>query len=569
MEYKSKTKNCQNCKKDFMIESEDFNFYEKIKVPAPTWCPRCRMIRRISFINIWSVYFRNCDKCGVKTLTMHHPKSKLEVYCDPCWWSDDWDGTEYGIEYDSSKTFFEQWLELRNKTPHFSKDAAYTSLKNCEYTNGIGFSKNCYMVFWADHCDNVFYSSFLNKVKDSLDILRVYNSELIYESVGIGTCSRVYFSRECDNCVDVWFSRNCYGCTNCFGCVNLRSKNYMIFNKEYSREEYFKKLKEFKINTRSGLLEAYKEAEDFWLTLPYREYTGNSLNLNVSGDYIYESKNAKNCYMCSGAEDCKYTQFISVLKATNCMDYSGWGNGASLIYESGSVGEGIENLKFCFGMFNNGIDSEYCDWCVGSNNNFGCSNLKRKKYCILNKQYSKERYLELKEKIIEDINKNPYKDNKGRIYKYGEFFPPEFSPFPYQDSNANKFIPKNKEEILSEGYVWKDKEENFYKKTIDIKDIPEKIIDTNDDILKEIIECNFCKKGFRITKGELLLYRKFDIPILGICFNCREERRFDFINMPNSYESNCDKCDKKIITMHDPKKRRIIYCEDCYKKEVY
>ena len=42
---------CQNCKKDFTIKSEDFSFYEKIKVPAPTWCPECRMIRRINFRN--------------------------------------------------------------------------------------------------------------------------------------------------------------------------------------------------------------------------------------------------------------------------------------------------------------------------------------------------------------------------------------------------------------------------------------------------------------------------------------------------------------------------------------
>lgn len=32
------TKSCQNCKKDFIIEPEDFNFYSKMKVPAPTWC---------------------------------------------------------------------------------------------------------------------------------------------------------------------------------------------------------------------------------------------------------------------------------------------------------------------------------------------------------------------------------------------------------------------------------------------------------------------------------------------------------------------------------------------------
>lgn len=37
MEYKSETKICQNCKKDFTIDPEDFKFYEKIKVPSPTF----------------------------------------------------------------------------------------------------------------------------------------------------------------------------------------------------------------------------------------------------------------------------------------------------------------------------------------------------------------------------------------------------------------------------------------------------------------------------------------------------------------------------------------------------
>ena len=32
------TRVCQNCKKDFVIEPDDFLFYEKMKVPAPTFC---------------------------------------------------------------------------------------------------------------------------------------------------------------------------------------------------------------------------------------------------------------------------------------------------------------------------------------------------------------------------------------------------------------------------------------------------------------------------------------------------------------------------------------------------
>lgn len=36
MEYREENRICQNCKNDFIIEPEDFVFYEKIKVPPPT-----------------------------------------------------------------------------------------------------------------------------------------------------------------------------------------------------------------------------------------------------------------------------------------------------------------------------------------------------------------------------------------------------------------------------------------------------------------------------------------------------------------------------------------------------
>jgi len=116
MEYKSENKVCQNCKHDFTIEPDDFSFYEKIKVPPPTFCPECRMIRRFSFQNTWNLYWRNCDKCGKKTLSLYSPKQKITVYCQPCWWADDWDGTEFAVDYDSSRPFFEQIEDLIKKT---------------------------------------------------------------------------------------------------------------------------------------------------------------------------------------------------------------------------------------------------------------------------------------------------------------------------------------------------------------------------------------------------------------------------------------------------------------------
>src|SRR3989344_5161547 len=130
---------CANCKKNFVIEPEDFEYYEKINVPPPTWCPECRMIRRISCHNYWSFFWRNCDKCGKRTLSMYPASKKLKVYCEPCWWADDWDGAEYAMDYDPNKPFLAQIRELSEKTPYLTLENTYSTLKNCEYSNSIAY----------------------------------------------------------------------------------------------------------------------------------------------------------------------------------------------------------------------------------------------------------------------------------------------------------------------------------------------------------------------------------------------------------------------------------------------
>src|ERR1051326_8794835 len=145
----SQTQSCQNCKKDFTIEPEDFNYYEKIKVPPPTWCPECRMIRRFACINGWSLFYRECDKCGKRTLSMYPPSQKITVYCQPCWWGDSWDGTEYAMDYDPSRSFLIQLKELSEKTPYVALETTYLTMKNSEYCNAIGYGKSTVLATWA------------------------------------------------------------------------------------------------------------------------------------------------------------------------------------------------------------------------------------------------------------------------------------------------------------------------------------------------------------------------------------------------------------------------------------
>jgi hypothetical protein len=560
-------KSCQNCKKDFTIETEDFSFYEKIKVPPPTWCPECRMIRRMACHNGWSLFYRNCDKCGERILSMYPPTQKIVVYCQPCWWADDWDGTEYAMDYDPDRSFLEQVKELSDKTPYPATETAYLTVKNCDYSNALGYSKNCTLAIWADYCEFVYHSSILYGVKYSSECLRANEVELCYENVGTYKCYNTFFSDECDACVNVWFSRDCYGCTDCVGCVNLRGATNCIFNVKYTKEEYKKKIKEFGLNSWSKLREIEKQAHEFWLTKPYRECNGHTLSVNVTGEHVYNSKNSKECYIVKGAENCKWCQFITFVPAKDCMDYSGWGSNAELVYESFISGENVNNIKFSGYCWSDSINSEYCFWCIVSKNNFGCVNLKRKSYCVLNKEYSKEEYKVLCEKIVEDMKKNPYIDEQGRAWFYGEFFQPGFSKFAYNGSTAYKFFPKTKEESLKCGYTWNEEEQQQNDTTILGKNLPETIGEVGDLILKEVISCINCNRKYKIADLELSLLRKMGIPLPRECLKCRDNKLFSRLTKPKMHHRVCMKCNTDIYTPYAPDDPRIVYCVKCYQAE--
>ncbi|MEI6660361.1 MAG: hypothetical protein WCK91_02980 [bacterium] len=561
------TRNCLNCKKDFMIDERDVLYYQKINVPHPLRCPDCRMVRRVANSNAWSLFWRNCDKCQKRTLSIYPASQEIIVYCNNCWWSDSWDGTEYAMDYDPSKTFLSQVRELYLKTPHMALETEHLTLKNCDYSNAMAWCKNCVLTVWADYCENVTYSSILNTLKDSSDCVRMNDSELCYECIGQNKSYQVLFSQECDSCTDVWFSRNCYSCTNCVGCANLRGESYCIFNQKYSKEDYADKIKELRLDTRTGIENFKKEVEKFWLTLPYRSYTGNSFNVNTTGEYVYESKNSLDMYIASGAEDCRRCQFITVAPARDCVDYSGWGNNATLVYESGNVGANSSNVKFSSYCFPDTINLEYCIFCVSGKNDFGCVNLKRKQYSILNKVYEKEEYEKLVTQIRQDMVDNPYIDKLGQPYPYGEFFPSEFSVYAYNLSNAGKFFPKTRDQVESEGYYWHDEPESQPEATIDGADLPETLAEVSDTILNEVIACVTCPKKYKILALELEILKKLGLPLPSRCPKCREAERFSRINRPHFYERTCAKCSDPIITAFSQERPEVVYCPRCYQQE--
>jgi hypothetical protein len=170
MNTKSEKRTCQNCKKNFVIEQEDFNFYEKIKVPLPTFCPECRTVRRLCWRNEMSLFKRKCSAPDhdEMLISIYHPDENLVVYDYKYWWSDEWDPLSYGKEYNFSKPFFLQWKELRDVFP--LQCLSNSKATNSDYCNVAEESKDSYMCSGSWKIERSFYSNRITDVKDCSDI---------------------------------------------------------------------------------------------------------------------------------------------------------------------------------------------------------------------------------------------------------------------------------------------------------------------------------------------------------------------------------------------------------------
>jgi len=577
---KAEIKVCQNCKEDFVIEPDDFGFYEKIKVPPPTFCPDCRRQRRWAWRNNMSLYNRKCDLCGKSVISIYSPDSGLTIHCNKCWWSDKWDPKSFGVDYDFSKPFFSQFRELVQKVPHMAivNDDGIASL-NCEYTHDWWFSKNCYMCFSGWYVENVMYSFFILAGKNILDsnVIRT-TSEWLYECFITSKCYQVKYSEICLSSIDSQFLYECHNCMNCFMCSGLRGKKYHFKNKEYTKEEYDKIIAEYRLDTYSGVEKARKEYDEFILAYPRKG--PNNLNcVNTTGDMNSFSKYLNTCFYGKSAEKCSYCEFFGDGSNPDKDSYDlSMTGGASECYEC-VVGDHSQLNRF--GLFSvKSQDIQYSQHCHNCKHVFGCVGLRNAKYCIFNKQFSKEEYENLVPKIRDQMNSLPYVDKIGNIYKYGEFYPIELSPFGYNETYAPELLSLSREEALSRGYNWQDNiQKTTGKETLKPESIPESINDISENILNEVLKCIECNRNYKIVQNELIFYQKMKIPIPRRCFSCRYQARVKQRNPLKLWHRVCmcdkkhphheRKCKSEFETSYPPDRPEIVYCEKCYQAEVY
>lgn len=575
-------KNCQNCKKDFTVESDDFNFYEKIKIPLPTFCPDCRFQRRLMFRNNRVFYKRECTLCKKSLLAIYHKEKPYTVYCHDCWLSDKWDPMTYGREYDFSIPFFNQFRSLQSKVPRVNLYRDNFVLSDyCNY--GLDF-KECYLLFGGKGNERIYFGNQVIDSHDSLDVAFSEKVEFSYENFECQRVNNLFFSCYSTDCVESYYLVDCKNCMNCFGCAGLVNKQYYIFNEPHTKEEYRKFIDSNNIGSYKNHKEFLKKLEAIKLTIPHR-YARIYKSVNSDGDDLSEAKNTHNSFSSRQAEDSKYL-FFCRNKTKDCYDTSFQGFNAELLYE---IAHGFGGSNTAFGVRNlynqNTYYSEECQNCL---NVFGCEGLRKKQYCILNKQYTKEEYEELLPKIIKHMEKMPYVDQKGKIYKYGDFFPGELSPFAYNETIAQEYFPLTKEEALEQGYTWEEGENRNYKIDIENANIPDNIQDTiEDDVINKVVACQHggkckdqCTEAFKIIPEEFKFYKRMNLPLPRLCPNCRHYQRINLRNPLKLWHRSC-MCEKEnhtheeagckveFETSYAPERPEIIYCEKCYQQEVY
>ena len=556
---KSEIKQCANCKNDFVIEPRDLSFYERIKVPPPSWCPDCRCMRRMVHRNERSLHRRTCDITGKNIISIYRGDCPFTI-CDKDYvFSDQYNPSLYGVKYNQKAKFFEQFYEFAKKVPLASLYVRNSI--NCEYNQDMGQWANCYLCFRTHDSQNMLYTYRGNHSSYITDCFQaVAQSEFLYECINVITCSNSKYLQNCEKCSDSAFLYNCTGCVDCFMCNDLRNKQCCYKNKQYSREEYKKIIETYDLSTYTGAQKGLKEFEELLKKYP-RKNLSIVRSQNIIGDNIFDSKDCSNVWNARDLENCR--NIWDSFNFKDCMDtYSG--AKAELIYESTATTKGSSNCHFCVRVHSGSRDCEYSWFLQNCSDCFACIGLS---------------------KMIEDK-------------EYGEFFPMHISPFPYNDTVAQEFFPKDEEYAKKLGMKWGEIEERKYKSTIDSSMLPDGINEVEDGVLKESIVClhkgecdHGCTGAFRIVEDELAYYRRKKIPLPRECPNCRYYRRLSYRNSTKLREITCmcmgenlsnsiyqntvehshgkSACGKVINTTIKEGSESIIYCDECYKREVY
>ncbi|KKR05478.1 MAG: hypothetical protein UT33_C0011G0189 [Candidatus Peregrinibacteria bacterium GW2011_GWC2_39_14] len=546
-------KKCKQCEIDFEIRDQDIVFYDKISpifdgqkclIPEPKLCPKCREQRRLAYRNERTLYKRKSSLSNKDIISVFSPDSKYKIYTSEEWWSDFWDPLAMGRDFDFSRGFFDQFYELELEVPR--PPLINNKAENSDFCNFADGNKNSYLVTSANWNQDCYYGFLMVKCRNSADCIWCTDCELVYECLDCINCYNLKYSQYCENCSESAFLYNCKGLTNCMFCINLNNKKYCIFNKEHTKEDYEKAVK-YMHGSYAKYQEMIQKFADFKRAFPIRKANNFIGCQDCVGDNIFHSKNVYMGFDIYNSKDSAYLH--DGLKGSDCYDVCFF-DGVELCYESTSlIGYGYRFTNFCRDSYN----LFYCDNCHSCKNCFGCVGLRRKEFCVFNKQYSEPEYNALVVRIIKKMEETG---------EFGEFFPAKYSPFAYNETLAHDYYPLKKDQAVVQGFRYVEPKKSDY--------MPQKVVlldninEVSDSICNELLACSVTGKNYKIIPQELSFYKKLGLPLPRKCFDQRNFERVALRNSHMLYDRKCDKCGALVKTTYARNRPPKIYCEKCY-----
>ncbi len=520
-------------------------------LPPPAFCPLCRLQRRLAFINQIIVYSRTSSVSGKRIFSMFPREVPFPVYENDEWWSDKWSAMDFGKDIDWSRGFFAQHEALQRVVPHF----ALMVLQNedCDYCNNASQNKHCYLCFNTRRSEDCLCCERAVACTNCLDCSEIASCEHCFRCISCSKSHTLQDSQECTDCSDSFFLLNCRSCRNCFGCVNLRHAEFRVFNEQYTKEKYEQFLRDFNLASH-GQREKWREkAVAFWQTQPRPDAVMTMVE-NVSGNYLFQCKNVRDSYFVRDGEDLRYCS-LAFDGVKNCCDYTTYGDQVELVYESARCGNRFTRCAFCYYCYDGCNGLLYCSYCVSCQDCFGCVGLRKKRFCIFNKQYSTEEYAMLVPKLIAHMRSTK---------EWGEFFPIASSPNPYNHTLAQRYFPLTNEQVAAKALQWYAQDIPVSGSAIEASRLPD-VADKRAESL--VVKSETSGKPFSITPQEIKCHAAMRAPLPRTTYVERMEERAKALGGMSLYERKSAKTGKTIRTVIAPDTPWVVWEKDEYEKE--
>ena len=82
----AETLSCEECRRNYRIQSPELAFYRKLALPVPHRCPNCRRVAREQQYPLdGKLYQRRCAECSNEVATVYRPEDPVAVLCEECY----------------------------------------------------------------------------------------------------------------------------------------------------------------------------------------------------------------------------------------------------------------------------------------------------------------------------------------------------------------------------------------------------------------------------------------------------------------------------------------------------